>query len=62
VTITVTVRNPLTINVTPDQTIQAAINAAADGDTVAVAPGTYKENIDFLGKKITLTSQRASRH
>lgn len=46
-----------TINVPADQpTIQAAINAAASGATVVVAPGTYVENINFSGKSITLTS------
>jgi len=48
-----------TINVGPGQTyttIQAGINAAENGDTVLVAPGTYNENIDFMGKAITVTS------
>jgi parallel beta-helix repeat protein len=37
-------------------TIQAAINAAANGDTIVVSPGTYFENIDFMGKLITVQS------
>jgi hypothetical protein len=36
--------------------INAAIAAAADGDTVLVCPGTYVENIDFAGKSITVRS------
>lgn len=46
-----------TIQVPLDQpTIQAAVITAADGDTVLVSAGTYVENIDLLGKAITLTS------
>ncbi len=46
-----------TINVPADySTIQEAVNAAVDGDTVRVAPGTYPENIDFLGKAVTVES------
>lgn len=37
-------------------TIQAAINASSDGDTILVAPGNYAENINFLGKAITVGS------
>jgi len=36
--------------------IQSAIDEANDGDTVVVHPGTYYENISFLGKAITVLS------
>jgi len=46
-----------TTHVPADQpTIQAAIDSAAAGDVIVVAPGTYSETIDFLGKAITLRS------
>ena len=37
-------------------TIQAAINAAADGDEVVISPGTYVENINLGGKNIKVRS------
>jgi parallel beta-helix repeat protein len=36
--------------------IQQAINHAITGDTIIVAPGRYYENINFLGKAITVRS------
>lgn len=36
--------------------IQQAINLAINGDTIIVAPGRYFENINFLGKAITVRS------
>jgi predicted outer membrane repeat protein len=37
-------------------TIQQAINAAGNFDTIRVSPGTYPERLDFLGKALTLES------
>jgi hypothetical protein len=39
-------------------TIQSAVNAATGNITVLVAPGTYVETINFLGKGIQLTSEQ----
>jgi probable HAF family extracellular repeat protein len=48
-----------TIHVPGDvATIQDAITAAVGGDSVLVAPGTYTENLDFLGKAITVLSEQ----
>jgi len=38
------------------RTIQSAIDAARDGDVIIVQPGVYYEQIDFLGKNITVQS------
>lgn len=36
--------------------IQAAVNAASDGDTIIVNAGTYVENVSIAGKSLTLIS------
>lgn len=41
---------------TPFQTIGQAMTTAVNGDTIVVNPGTYRETIDFAGKRIVLTS------
>ena len=41
-------------------TIQGAINAAANGDTVLVSPGTYAETINFNGKAITVKGAKGA--
>ncbi|MBW8017328.1 MAG: hypothetical protein FVQ82_14195 [Planctomycetes bacterium] len=45
-----------TITVNPGDSIQAAITASANGDTIIVSPGTYVENLNMNGKAITLRS------
>jgi hypothetical protein len=60
--VAVSIAGAATINVPADQpTIQAGINAASKGDKVLVAPGTYTENINFLGKAITVTSSAGAK-
>ena len=49
----------VTIRVPADAaTIQQAIDTAAPGDIVLVAPGTYNEHITFAGKPITVESEQ----
>ncbi len=54
--------NATTLEVSLDGThqytsIQSAINASNNGDMVLVHPGRYFENIDFIGKSITVCSE-----
>ena len=50
-------RPPTTLNVPADYTsIQEAIDASFDGDTIIVQPNTYYENINYYGKSIILGS------
>ncbi len=41
-------------------TIQDALTAAVNGDTIQVAPGTYPGAIDFLGKSVALVATGGS--
>ena len=38
-------------------TIQAAVNAASDGDVIRIAPGVYKEQVQIISKTLTLVGQ-----
>ncbi len=48
-----------TIEVSPGQSIQAAVNAAVAGDTVVVKPGVYRENVVVKTSNITIQGQNA---
>lgn len=45
---------PLVRHVVPGESVQAAIDASADGDVVELATGAWTEDVDFRGKAITL--------
>jgi len=36
--------------------VQSAVNAAAEQDTILIHPGTYYENIEIIGQKLTIGS------
>ena len=36
--------------------VQSAVNTAADQDTILIHPGTYFENIEIIGRKLTIGS------
>jgi len=55
-TMTITVNNG-TDPVADFESIQDAVNAAHDGDTVLVYPGTYTENVDVDKNNITIRSE-----
>jgi|GEM_PF-752157 len=52
-----------TISVSPEsqyQTIQAAVDAAGDGDTILVVPGVYLENVNIMQKRrLTLRADKS---
>lgn len=43
--------------VNPGQSVQAAIDAAAAGDSIIVRPGTYDGSLNLRGKRITLRGE-----
>lgn len=48
-------REPRRVHVPGDaRTIQEAISLVADGGTVRIAPGTYSESVDIVGKRVNL--------
>ena len=44
------------------QTIQAAIDAAGDGDEIVVAAGVWKEQLEISGKTLLIRSESGAAH
>jgi hypothetical protein len=52
-------REPRELAVPRDHaSVQAAVNAAADGDAVRIAPGRYRERVVISGKSVSLRGER----
>ena len=47
---------------TPFLTIQSAIDAVSNSDTILVASGIYSENINFNGKSIVIEGEDKTNH
>ncbi|GAB3321025.1 hypothetical protein GCM10027451_42210 [Geodermatophilus aquaeductus] len=50
-----------TWDVRPGQSIQAAVDAARSGDTIRIAPGTYREAVCVVGKGLTIQGAGSER-
>lgn len=46
------------VRVKPGESIQGKIATSMNGDTILVAPGVYRENINFIGKDIVVKSEK----
>lgn len=53
--------HPTVHRVQPGQSIQKAVDAAEPGDTVLLAPGTYRQSVAITTSDITLRGQGANR-
>ncbi|GGV58881.1 right-handed parallel beta-helix repeat-containing protein [Streptomyces griseoloalbus] len=53
------VHHPTVHSVQPGQSIQKAVDAAEPGDTVLLAPGTYRQSVDITESDITLRGTSA---